>query len=91
MNQPVKNKLSKYFVFVSVFTLLCLFSFIVFKSYDNLINPIKQAQSSQLVKPVPTGFDLSVFDLIKQKQDFSSSDLVSTPTPDSTSSASPTP
>lgn len=67
-----KNKLSTYFLFISIFTFLAIFFFIVQNSYDSLMKPINQVQTSNNIKPVDPNLDVSVLDQITSRQYYSS-------------------
>jgi hypothetical protein len=81
-----KTKLSTYFLFISIFTFLAVFFFIVQNSYDSLMKPINQVQTSDLIKPVDPHLDTSVLDQITSRQ-YYSSEL--TPSPATSSSSTP--
>lgn len=62
-----KNKLSRYLIFISIFTLLAVFVAIVQKSYSNLMGPINQVKSSNLVKPINPSLDLETLKDIEKR------------------------
>ncbi len=66
-----KNKISTYFLFISVFTLITIFFVIVQKSYSNLLTPTNEVQKSDLLKPVEPSLDISVLDDIEQRKYYS--------------------
>jgi hypothetical protein len=68
------SRISKYFLFISIFTFLAIFFYVVQSSYNNLMKPIKEVQSSSLLKPVNPNLDSSVLDQIA-KRPYYSSDL----------------
>jgi len=79
-----KNKISTYFLFISIFTFVAVFFFVVQNSYSNLMKPIKQVQTSNYLKPINPNLDISVLDQISQRQHYSSdtsTPSASTPTP----------
>jgi hypothetical protein len=82
-----KINLSKYFIFVSVLSLITIFVFMVSKSYDNLMGPVKQAKENNLIRPINTKLDLSTVDLIKSrldiKYDSTASEVATAPIPTS--------
>lgn len=55
-----KKKISIYFTFISFFSFLTIFSSIVQKSYFNLVNPIKDVESNELLKPINPNLDLDI-------------------------------
>jgi hypothetical protein len=62
-----KNKLSIYFIFISVFSFLTIFIIIVQKSYLNLVNPIKEVQSNELLTPIDPNLNLEIIDKISNR------------------------
>lgn len=62
-----KNKLSKYLLFISVFTFVATFIFVVQSSYDNLMKPINQVKQSTIIKPIDPNLDVSVLDKIEKR------------------------
>ena len=89
----MKNKLqlSKYFFFISAFTTIAIFAFIVQAGYNKLMKPdpevIKDSPIDTL--PLDTKLSLEVIDQIQKTQEYISSDLVIIPTiiPDETATA----
>lgn len=65
-----KKRLSTYFLFVAVITLVTVFVFVVQKSYENLIGPVKKAEASNLVKPINPNLDIETLDLVEKKEEF---------------------
>ena len=66
-----KNKISRYFIFLGLFTFLAIFVFIVQQSYNNLIRPTTEVQNSSLIKSVDPKLDIDTLNLIEQKKEFS--------------------
>lgn len=75
-----KNKISAYFLFISIFTLVTIFFFVVQKSYNNLIKPAEIIKKSDLLKPVEPNLDTSVLDEIEQRKYFPDSESEIIPT-----------
>ncbi len=63
----IKNKLSKYFIFISILSFLTIFSAIVQKSYFNLVNPVKKAESNTLLTPINPDLDLDIIQEIQKR------------------------
>lgn len=70
-----KNKISSYLIFISIFTAVTIFVLIIQKSYNNLIIPTKQVQTSEISKDINPNLDLNVIEEIKSKQHINPSDL----------------
>lgn len=66
-----KNKISAYFLFISVFTLITIFFIVVQKSYSNLLTPTVEVKKNDLLKPVDPSLDISVLDDIEQRKYYS--------------------
>jgi hypothetical protein len=62
-----KNKLSLYFIFVSVLTFLTVFFSIVQKSYFNFKKPQELVENNDLLKEINPNLDLSVISTIESK------------------------
>ena len=62
-----KNKLSIYFIFVAILTVITIFFLMVQKSYFNLIKPQQSAANNALLKDISPNLDTSVLDLIESK------------------------
>jgi len=67
-----KNKISSYFYFISIFTFLALFFFIIQKSYDNLMKDTISVLQSDIIKPISSDLDISVLDEIETREFFTS-------------------
>lgn len=65
-----KLKFSRYFLFIAVFTLLATFVYVVQKSYDNLMKPIKDTTQNPILKPIDPNLDVSVLDQIQKREFF---------------------
>ena len=83
-----KNKIIGYFLFISIFSCLTIFVYLVQKSYSNLMGPITETKSSNLTKPIDPAFDVGTINLIEQRKEYSldafssNSQIISaTPTP----------
>lgn len=66
-----KNKISAYFLFISVFTLITIFFIVVQKSYSNLLTPTVEVKKNDLLKPVDPSLEISVLDDIEQRKYYS--------------------
>lgn len=66
----IKNKLSKYLLFLSLFTFLAIFFSIVQQSYNNLIQASAEVKSSPLIKSVSPDLDTQIIDEIENRQEF---------------------
>ncbi|HOZ80984.1 MAG TPA: hypothetical protein PK370_02060 [Candidatus Woesebacteria bacterium] len=62
-----KNKISSYFLIVSVFTLITLFLYVSFQSYSKLLTPIKEANANPMLKPINPQLDTQVLDEIEKR------------------------
>lgn len=66
-----KAKISNYFLFISIFTFVAIFIFIVQNSYSHLMKPINQVKTSNNLKPIDPNLDISVLDQIAKRQYYS--------------------
>jgi hypothetical protein len=64
-----KNKLSIYFIFISIFSFLTIFISIAQKSYFNLVNPVKEVNSNKLLTPIDPNLNLDVIKDIEKRQE----------------------
>lgn len=62
-----KNKLSIYFIFISILSFLTIFSAIIQKSYFNLVNPVKEVATNKLLTPIDPNINFEIFDSIKAR------------------------
>jgi len=85
-----KNKLSVYFIFIALFTVITIFVSIVQKSYSNLIGPSQKIETDNVLKPITPVLDSSIIQEIQNRSDFADNqelniiddtDLTPTPTP----------
>jgi len=81
-----KSKYSFYFLFVAFFTFITIFVTIVQKSYSNLMNPIKEVQKNNLLKPISPNLDLDVIQQVESKPEYSIVDLETNISSDSSDS-----
>jgi hypothetical protein len=79
-----KNKISTYFLFISIFTFIAIFFFVVQKSYGNLMKPTQEVKKSELLKPVSPTLDTAVLDDIEQRKYYSEDAVAPTPTVETT-------
>jgi len=63
-----KTKISRYILFISIFSLVTLFTFLVQQSYSRLIAPTTDLSTSPLQKPINPVLDMEIFDLIESKK-----------------------
>lgn len=63
----IKNKLSVYFVFISVFTVVTGFTLIVQKSYSNLIGPSQKISTEHLLKKINPVLDTDIIKEIESR------------------------
>jgi len=68
-----KLKISKYFLFISIFTFIAIFCYVVQNSYNNLMKPIYQVKISNSLKPIDPHLDVSVIDQIAKRQYYAAS------------------
>ena len=64
-----KIKLSKYFVFISIITLLTIFFFVVSQSYNNLMQATIENENNPLTRSISTDLDIDVIDEIEKRQE----------------------
>lgn len=65
-----KNKIVGYFLFISIFSFLTIFIYLVQKSYSNLIGPVTETKSSNLTKPIDPNLDIETLNLIEQRKEY---------------------
>lgn len=65
----IKNKLSLYFVFISIFTTISGFISIVQKSYSNLIGPSQKIDSTKFMSKINPMLDASVIQEIQSRSE----------------------
>ena len=65
-----KNKIISYFLFISIFSFLTIFIFLVQKSYNNLMGPIVETKTSNLIKPIDPNLDTETINLIEQRKEY---------------------
>ncbi|MBU1129889.1 hypothetical protein KKE45_01045 [Patescibacteria group bacterium] len=83
-----KNKISKYFLFISSFTLLSIFILIIQKSYSNLIGPSQQLETSSLMRKIDPNLDIDTLRNVERQKEFMTIPITS---PSIVSSPSSTP
>lgn len=64
-----KNKLSQYFLILSIFTFLAIFFFVVQQSYNNLMQASSETKNSPLVRSVSPNLDIDILDEIEKRQE----------------------
>jgi hypothetical protein len=62
-----RTRISTYFLFISIFTLLTILVTIIQKSYSNLIGPIDKVQTASYEKITNTSLDLEIIDEIETR------------------------
>lgn len=65
-----KNKISGYFLFVSIFTFIAIFFYIVQQSYDQLMKPINQTAGSALSRSINPQLDIATLELIEKRKSY---------------------
>ncbi len=76
----IKNKLSLYFIFISVFTTLAIFVSIVQKSYSNIIGPSQKIDTSKLLNKINPNLDTSIIqDIEKRPESLDNGEINFTP------------
>lgn len=65
----LKDKISRYFVVLSIFTFLAIFFFVVEQSYNNLISATADVKNSPLINSVSPNLDTEVLDEIEKRQE----------------------
>lgn len=66
-----KSKLSTYMLFISIFSLVAIFVYIVQNSYSNLMGPINEVKTSSVLKPIDPNLDTSTLDEIQNRKYYS--------------------
>lgn len=64
-----KNKISKYFLWLSILTLAAVFFVVVQKSYENLIKARTDNQNVTLTRSISPNLDLTVLDEIENREE----------------------
>lgn len=64
-----KNKLSQYFLILSIFTFLAIFFFVVQQSYNNLMQASSETKNSPLIRSVSPNLDIDILDEIEKRQE----------------------
>lgn len=65
-----KHKISKYYLIISLITLVSVMVFIIQQSYSNLLADSKKISEDVTVKPLDPAIDIEVLDLIEKKLHF---------------------
>lgn len=63
-----KNKLTHYFLFIAILTLITVFFVIYNRSYKNLITPVNNVKTNELLKPFNPKMDTSIIKEINERQ-----------------------
>jgi hypothetical protein len=63
-----KNKLTSYFLFIAILTLITVFFVIYNRSYKNLITPANNVKTNELLKPFDPNMDTSIIKEINERQ-----------------------
>jgi len=64
-----KNKFSKYFIFITFLTAFTIFFIIFHRSYSNLVKPLNQVQTSNLLKPIDPKIDQKTVEEINKREE----------------------
>ncbi|MBU1088868.1 hypothetical protein KKC08_01420 [Patescibacteria group bacterium] len=67
-----KQKISKYLIFISSFTLFLIFFLIVQKSYSNLIGPSQQIKTSSVMQKIDPNLNIDTLLEIEKRDEFTS-------------------
>lgn len=62
-----KNKLARYFILVGLLTLITVLFIIIHQSYHNLMGPIRQAQQSDLLRPIDPNLDIDTLKIVEER------------------------
>ena len=65
----LKSKLSNYLIILCLMTFLAIFTFIVQKSYDNLMTATNQAKVNPIIKPIDPNLDTGILQQINSRQE----------------------
>jgi hypothetical protein len=68
-----KTKISSYFLFITIFSVLALSVYIIQKGYGRLIGPIEKVQTSHLTQPINPHLDIEIINQIEKRQEFDNS------------------
>ena len=68
MNQ---KRFSGYFLFITIFTFIAIFIYVVQNSYSNLMKPITAVTQNPILKPIDSKMDTSILDQINNRLFFS--------------------
>jgi len=63
-----KNKLTLYFLFIAILTLITVFFVIYSRSYKNLITPVNNVKTNEMLKPFNPVMDTSIIKEINDRQ-----------------------
>jgi len=63
-----KNKLTLYLLFVAILTLITVFFVIYNRSYKNLITPVNNIKTNEMLKPFNPVMDTSIIKEINNRQ-----------------------
>jgi hypothetical protein len=75
----LRNKLSRYFLFISIATFITILVVIIQKGYHNLMQPVRQAQNSNLLKPINPVLDNQIIDQLESKMEYTPSQIIISP------------
>ena len=76
-----KIKLSKYILFISVFTFISILTFVVQSGYAGLMKTDSSDQKDKIdTTPIDTKLDLGIIENIKKTQEYTNHDLLVIPT-----------
>lgn len=62
-----KTKISRYILFIGIFSLITIFVFLIQQSYSRLMQPVNNLSTSSLLKPINPTLDMGIFNIIESK------------------------
>lgn len=65
-----KHKISKYYLIISLITLVSVIVFIIQQSYSNLLADSNKISNDVTIRPLDPNIDIEVLDLIEKKLHF---------------------
>ncbi len=72
----IKKRLSKYYLFIAVATLISITFVIIQSSYNNLIGPIKAAKAGNLTKPLTTDLNIEMIEKLETQIEYQPDQIV---------------
>jgi hypothetical protein len=65
-----KTKISRYILFIGIFSLITVFVFLIQQSYSRLMKPVNDLNTSSLLKPINPTLDMDIFSIIESKKTY---------------------